>query len=86
MKANTRIKRAVPAKLKSRSAAISVHPGDAGVTKDWIAGPPKAPAAAERGNGYSSNPHGPLKPGDFGVHSHPETAKLPRNPPRTEPR
>lgn len=34
----------------------------------------------ERGNGYSSNPHGPLKPGDFGVHSHPDTAKLMADP------
>ncbi len=30
----------------------------------------------ERGNGYSSNPPGALKPGDFGVHSHPDTNKL----------
>lgn len=32
--------------------------------------------APDRGNGHSSNPHGPLQPGDFGVHSHPDTAKL----------
>lgn len=29
-----------------------------------------------RGNGYSSNPHGPLTPNDYGVHSHPDTSKL----------
>lgn len=33
-------------------------------------------AGPDRGNGYSSNPHGPLKPGDYGVHSHPDTAQL----------
>jgi len=33
-------------------------------------------AESDRGNGYSSNPPGPLKPGDFGVHSHPDTTKL----------
>lgn len=35
-----------------------------------VLGPP------ERGNGYSANPPGPLKPGDFGVHSHPDTTRL----------
>ncbi len=34
----------------------------------------------ERGNGYSCNPLGPLKPGDFGVHSHPDTEKLMKDP------
>jgi hypothetical protein len=31
---------------------------------------------AGRGNGHTSNPRRPLKPGDYGVHSHPDTAKL----------
>jgi hypothetical protein len=29
-----------------------------------------------RGNGHCDNPRGPLQPGDYGVHSHPDTAHL----------
>lgn len=53
----------------------------AGVTNEHIAKMQEATAAPDRGNGYSSNPHGPLKPGDFGVLSHPDTAKLMKNNP-----
>lgn len=41
-------------------------------------------APPDRGNGHSSNPHGPLEPGDFGVHSHPDTANLPVHSAATE--
>lgn len=40
--------------------------------------------ASERGNGHSNNPAGPLQPGDFGVHSHPDTAKLMKVEPPSE--
>ncbi|NGY06631.1 hypothetical protein [Solimonas terrae] len=48
----------------------------AGVTKDRLATQRELPVVADRGNGYSSNPAGQLKPGDFGVHSHPDTVNL----------
>ncbi|SEQ06481.1 hypothetical protein SAMN04488038_103241 [Solimonas aquatica] len=50
----------------------------AGVRTEHVGSPREAPAT-DRGNGYSSNPHGPLQPGDYGVHSHPDTAGLMKN-------
>ena len=52
----------------------------AGVTKEQIAREQEDPARL-RGNGHSSNPYGRLNPGDYGVHSHPDTAKLVKNNP-----
>lgn len=48
----------------------------AGVAKERTSRKQETFAVSDRGNGYSSNPPGPLKPGDFGVHSHPDTTKL----------
>jgi hypothetical protein len=48
----------------------------AGVTKKWLVGDLKRSAEMHRGGGHSSSPYGLLKPGDYGVHSHPDTAKL----------
>lgn len=54
----------------------------AGVTKERIAREEReAHAPIQHGNGYSDNPHGPLKPGDYGVHSWPRTTELMKNGP-----
>ncbi len=47
-----------------------------GVVRERISRKQETFVESDRGNGYSSNPPGPLKPGDFGVHSHPDTTKL----------
>jgi hypothetical protein len=69
-----KLKRTVPADTSSPIAAA---------TKKRIPRDEAPLVESDRGNGYSSNPHGPLKPGDFGVHSHPDTAKLMRHRPRS---
>lgn len=53
----------------------------AGVTRSQIARDHESDLVVpERGNGYSGNHAGPLVPGDFGVHSHPDTTKLLKKP------
>ena len=52
-----------------------------GVTKEQFAKEKVFSAESDRGNGYSNNPHGALTPGDFGVHSHPDTTSLGKNDP-----
>ena len=54
----------------------------AGVTKEWLIGELERSAASRRGGSRISSPHGLLEPGDYGVHSHPDTAKLMKNRPR----
>jgi hypothetical protein len=53
----------------------------AGVTKAWIVGELEKSAASRPGGGHASRRLGLLKPGDYGVHSHPHTAKLAKNGP-----
>lgn len=48
----------------------------AAVPRETLAIGPTAHALGPRGNGHSGNPPGPLRPGDFGVHSHPDTETL----------
>ncbi len=81
MKPDTQIDPGTLDKLKRAVPADTVPP-IAAAKKKRIAREEAPPAETDRGNGYSSNPHGPLKPGDFGVHSHPDTAKLMRHRPR----
>jgi hypothetical protein len=48
----------------------------AGVTKAWLIADLERSAKSHRGGGHSGSPYRLLKPGDYGVHSHPDTEKL----------
>lgn len=66
----------LPVKFRENEAWGGVEITIACVTEARGATLEHALPGADRGNGYSSNPRGALKPGDYGVHSHPDTALL----------